>query len=70
MEIGTFVIDFFTAREWASITLIALFVLLSARARSVRDSMVGVSKSIFPLEDFSTHYLRPDIFIHICIRPL
>ena len=47
MEIGTFVIDFFTAREWASITLIALFVLLSARARSVRDSMVGVLKAFF-----------------------
>ena len=28
MEIGTFVIDFFTAREWASITLIALFAVI------------------------------------------
>jgi hypothetical protein len=47
MSLGTFIIDFFTSREWASITLIALFILFSARARSVRDSMVGVLKAFF-----------------------
>ena len=45
--IGTFFIEFFTAREWASITLIVLFVLLSARARSVRRSILGVVKAFF-----------------------
>ena len=45
--IGTFIIEFFTAREWASITLIVLFVLLSARARSVRRSILGVVKAFF-----------------------
>lgn len=47
MSLGTFIIDFFTSREWASITLIILFVLLSARARSVRGSIIGVVKAFF-----------------------
>lgn len=47
MEIGTFVIDFFTAREWASITLIALFILFSARTKKVRGSIFGVVKAFF-----------------------
>ena len=47
MSIGTFIIDFFTSREWASITLIALFVLLSTRTKGVRKSMVGVLKAFF-----------------------
>ena len=47
MSLGTFTIDFFTTREWASIILIALFVLLSTRARSVRGSILGVVKAFF-----------------------
>ena len=47
MDLSTFIIDFFTTREWASITLIALFVLFSARAKSVRGSMLGVVKAFF-----------------------
>ena len=47
MSLGTFIIDFFTSREWASITLIALFILFSARARSVRGSIIGVEKAFF-----------------------
>lgn len=47
MSLGTFIIDFFTSREWASITLIALFILFSARARSVRGSIIGVVKAFF-----------------------
>ena len=47
MDWGTFVIEFFTTREWASITLIILFVLLSAKAKSVRDSIIGVVKAFF-----------------------
>lgn len=45
--IGTFIIEFFTTREWASITLIALFVLYSAKSRRVRNSMIGVIKAFF-----------------------
>ena len=45
--IGTFIIEFFTTREWASITLIALFVLYSAKSRRVRSSMIGVIKAFF-----------------------
>ena len=47
MDWGTFVIEFFTTREWASITLIILFVLLSAKANSVRESIIGVVKAFF-----------------------
>lgn len=47
MDWGTFVIEFFTTREWASITLIILFVLLSAKAKSVRESIIGVVKGFF-----------------------
>ena len=47
MSLGTFIIDFFTTREWASITLIVLFILFSARARSVRGSIIGVVKAFF-----------------------
>lgn len=47
MKLGTFIIDFFTTREWASITLIALFVLFSTRAKSVRGSIFGVVKAFF-----------------------
>ena len=47
MDLSTFIIDFFTTREWASITLIALFVLFSARTKSVRGSMLGVVKAFF-----------------------
>ena len=45
MDWGTFVIEFFTTREWASITLIVLFVFLSSRARSVRGSISQVVKA-------------------------
>ena len=45
MELNLFIIDFFTTREWASITLIVLFVLLSSRARSVRGSISQVVKA-------------------------
>ena len=47
MDWGSFVIEFFTTREWASITLIILFVLMSAKARSVRGSIIGVVKAFF-----------------------
>ena len=47
MDWGTFVIEFFTTREWASITLIILFVLLSAKAKSVRGSILRVVKAFF-----------------------
>ena len=47
MDIRDFIISFFTTREWASITLILLFVLLSARTRSVRRSISGVVKAFF-----------------------
>ncbi len=47
MDWGTFVIEFFTTREWASITLIALFILFSARAKSVRGSIFEVVKAFF-----------------------
>ena len=47
MNTKDFIISFFTTREWASITLILLFVLLSARTRSVRRSISGVVKAFF-----------------------
>lgn len=47
MVLHEFIIGFFTTREWASITLILLFVLLSARTRSVRRSISGVVKAFF-----------------------
>lgn len=47
MDWGTFVIEFFTTREWASITLVILFVLLSAKAKSVRGSIIGIVKAFF-----------------------
>jgi hypothetical protein len=47
MDIRDFIIDFFTTREWASITLIALFILFSARAKSVRGSIFEVVKAFF-----------------------
>ena len=45
MSLGTFIIEFFTSREWASITLIVLFVFFAARTKSVRSSMLGVAKA-------------------------
>ena len=47
MSLGTFIIDFFTSREWASITLIALFILFSATVKNVRGSIFGVVKAFF-----------------------
>lgn len=47
MSLATFIKDFFTTREWASITLIALFILLSARTKKVRGSIFGVVKAFF-----------------------
>lgn len=47
MELNLFIIDFFTTREWASITLIALFILFSARAKSVRGSLFRVIKAFY-----------------------
>lgn len=47
MSLATFIKDFFTTREWASITLIALFILFSARAKSVRGSIFEVVKAFF-----------------------
>ena len=47
MSLATFVKDFFTTREWASITLIALFILFSARTKKVRGSIFGVVKAFF-----------------------
>lgn len=45
MSLGTFIIEFFTSREWASITLIVFFVFFAARTKSVRSSMLGVAKA-------------------------
>ena len=45
MDIKDFIISFFTTREWASITLFTLFLLYSARAKSVRKSMIRVLKA-------------------------
>lgn len=47
MDLLFFIIDFFTTREWASITLIALFILFSARTKSVKGSIFGVVKAFF-----------------------
>ena len=47
MDWGTFVIEFFTTREWASITLIALFILFSVRAKSFRGSLFRVIKAFY-----------------------
>ncbi|MBR0527673.1 MAG: hypothetical protein IJJ98_13455 [Prevotella sp.] len=47
MDLLSFIIGLFTTREWASITLIILFVLLSAKAKSVRESIIGVVKAFF-----------------------
>lgn len=47
MDLLSLIIGFFTTREWASITLIVLFVLLSARAKSVRGSILRVVKAFF-----------------------
>ena len=47
MSLATFIIDFFTTREWASITLIALFILFSVRTKKVRGSILGVVKAFF-----------------------
>ena len=47
MSLVTFIKDFFTTREWASITLIALFILFSARTKKVRGSIFGVVKAFF-----------------------
>ena len=47
MSLATFIKDFFTTREWASITLIALFILFSARTKKVRGSIFGVVKAFF-----------------------
>ena len=47
MDLLSFIIGFFTTREWASITLIALFILFSARTKSVRGSIFGVVKVFF-----------------------
>lgn len=47
MDLLSLIIGFFTTREWASITLIVLFVLLSARAKSVRGSIIGIVKAFF-----------------------
>lgn len=47
MDWGTFVIEFFTTREWASITLVILFVLLSAKAKSARGSIIEIVKAFF-----------------------
>ena len=47
MSLATFIKDFFTTREWASITLIALFILFSARTKKVRGSILGVVKAFF-----------------------
>lgn len=45
MDIKDFIISFFTTREWASITLFTLFLPYSARAKSVRKSMIRVLKA-------------------------
>lgn len=45
MDIKDFIISFFTTREWASITLFTLFLLYTARAKSVRKSMIRVLKA-------------------------
>jgi len=47
MSLATFIKDFFTTREWSSITLIALFILFSARTKKVRGSIFGVVKAFF-----------------------
>lgn len=45
MDIKDYIISFFTTREWASITLFTLFLLYSARTKSVRKSMIRVLKA-------------------------
>lgn len=47
MDLLSFIIGLFTTREWASITLIALFILFSTRTKSVRGSIFGVVKAFF-----------------------
>lgn len=42
-----FILDFFTPREWATITLIGAFILFSATSKSVRNSIFGVIKTFF-----------------------
>ena len=47
LDIRTFILDFFTSREWATITLIAVFVLVSLRNKNIRHSILGVIKAFF-----------------------
>lgn len=47
MGINDFILDFFTPREWATITLIGAFILFSATSKSVRNSIFGVIKVFF-----------------------
>lgn len=47
MDLLSFIIGLFTTREWASITLIALFILFSTRTKSVRGSIFEVVKAFF-----------------------
>lgn len=45
--IGNFIIDFFTPREWASITLIGVFILLSMKEKNVRRSFMNLITIFF-----------------------
>lgn len=47
LGINDFILDFFTPREWATITLIGAFILFSATSKSVRNSIFGVIKVFF-----------------------
>ena len=42
-----FILDFFTPREWATITLVGAYILFSAINKSVRNSIFGVIKVFF-----------------------
>lgn len=47
LDIRIFILDFFTPREWATITLIGAIILFSAISKSVRNSILGVIKAFF-----------------------
>lgn len=47
MDIRNFILDFFTPREWATITLIGTFILFSIISKSVRNSILDFFKTFF-----------------------
>ena len=47
LGIKNYILEFFTPRDWATITLIGAFILFSATSKSVRNSIFGVIKVFF-----------------------